>query len=100
MQWSYYTSYYTPIDHYTPTLRITSEDYSASNVTVTIEWDQLTVYSTYTVTVLPLVSIVFTGRTSRQLTIPYNMEYNLTVEAAAPCRIRTANVGLQYGYRY
>ena len=99
MQWSYYTRYYAPIDHYTPTLRIVSEDYSASNVTVTVEWDQLTVYSTYTVTVVPLVPTVFTGSTSCRLKIPYNTEYNLTVEAAAPCRSNTstASIRLKYG---
>ena len=88
----------TLIDHYTPTLWIASEDYSADNVTVTVEWNQPAVYSTYTVTVLPLVPIVFTGSTSCRLTISYNMEYNLTVEAAAPCRPNTtASIRLKYG---
>ena len=89
----------TLIDNHTLTLRIVSEDYTHNNVTITVEWGQLIVYSTYTVTVVPMVPIVF-GSTSCRLTIPYNMEYNLTVEAAAPCRTRTANIGLQYGYSY
>ena len=76
---------YTLIDHYTLTLRVTSKEYSADNVTVTVEWTQQ-LYATYDVTVVPLVvPIVFTGSTSHKLTIPYNTEYNLTVEAAAPC---------------
>ena len=88
------------IDHNSPILRIVSQDYSSDNVTVTMEWDQETVYSTYIVTVVPLVPIVFTGSTSCRLTIPYNTdhEYNLTVEAAAPCRPNTtASIRLKYG---
>ena len=66
-----------------------------------MEWYQLTVYSTYTVTVVPLMPIVFTGSTSCRLTIPYNTEYNLTVEAAAPCRPNTtASIRLKYGEVY
>ena len=73
-----------------------SEYYSADNVTVTVEWTQL-VHATYSVTVVPPVPIVFTGSISHQLTIPYNTEYNLTVEAAAPCRPNTtAFIRLNY----
>ena len=85
------------------TLRIASEDYSPDNVTVTVEWTQLAVYAKYTVTVVPLVPIVSTGSTNCQLTISYNMEYNLTVEAtiAAPCRLNaTAVIRLKYGEVY
>ena len=79
-------------------LRIVSVDYSADNVTVTVEWTQPAMYSTYTVTVVPLVPIVFTGSTSCRLTIPYNMEYNVTLNASAPCRPNTTdNIRLKYG---
>ena len=62
-----------------------------------MEWTQLVVYSIYNVTAVPLVPIVFTGSTSYQLTIPYNMEINLTLEAIAPCRSNTtANIRLKY----
>ena len=89
--------YYTLIEHYTPTLGIVAEEYSADNVTVTVEWTQH-VYTTYDVRVVPQVLIVFTGSMSLQLTIPYNTEYNLTVEATAPCRpYATALIGLKYG---
>jgi hypothetical protein len=74
-------------------------EYSAGNVTVTVEWTQQ-VYASYNIMVLPipLVPIVFTGSTSRQLTIPYNTEHNLTVEAIAPCRpTTTAVIELKYG---
>ena len=90
-------------DHYTPPLRprIVSEDYSSDNVTVTVEWNQPVLYSAYTVTVVPLVPIVSTGSTSYRLAIPYNTEYNLTVEAAAPCRPNTtASIRLKYGEMY
>ena len=94
---SCYSSNYTPIiDRYPLTSRNTSE-YSADNVTVTVEWTQQ-VYTTYDVTVVPPVPIVFTESTSCQLTISYNTEYNLTVEAAAPCRPNTtALLRLNYG---
>ena len=83
------------IDNYTLTLRNISE-YSADNITVTVEWTQQ-VYTTYDVTVVPLVPIVFTGNTSCQLTVPYNMEYNLTVKATVPCRSNaTAFIRLNY----
>ena len=84
-------------DNYTPTVRVTSEEYSADNVTVTVEWPQQ-VYTTYDVTVVPLVPIVFTGNTSCQLTIPYNTEYNVSIEAVAPCRSNTTTfTRLYYG---
>jgi hypothetical protein len=93
---------YALLDHLSPTLRIVSEilEYSADNVTVTVEWNQLELYATYNVTVVPLAPIVFiiTGSSSRQLTIPYNTEYNLTVKAIAPCRPNTtAIIKLKYG---
>jgi hypothetical protein len=88
---------YALIGHYPPTLRIISKDYSADNVTVTVEWSQQA-YVTYNVTVVPMISIVFTGNTSCQLTIPYNMEYNLIVEATAPCRPNTtSSILLKHG---
>ena len=54
-------------------------------MSVTVEWAQQ-VGATYTVRVLPLAPIMFIGSTSRQLIISYNTEYNLSVEATAPCR--------------
>ena len=89
------------IDQYTPTLRVTSE-YKADNITVIVEWTQQ-VAATYTVSVIPLALINFTGSTSRQLTISYNTEYNFSVEATvtAPCRVTaTAFIILHYGEMY
>ena len=67
------------------TLRVVSEEYSGDNVTVTLEWTQFA-YATYNAIVVPTVPIVFIGSTSCRLTILYNTEYNLNVEAVAPCR--------------
>jgi hypothetical protein len=66
-----------------------------------VEWTQQELYATYNVAVVPLVSIVFTESISRRLTIPYNKEYNLTVEVTAPCRpTTTALIKLKYGEVY
>ena len=87
-------------DQYIPTLGITSEEYKADNITVTVEWTQQ-VAAMYTVSVIPLAPINFTGSTSRQLTISYNTVYNFSVEATAPCRTNaTAFIGLNYGEVY
>ena len=84
-------------DNYTLTLRVISEEYSANNVTVTVEWPQQ-VYATYDVTVVPPVPIVFIESTSCQLTIPYNAEYNFSIEVIAPCRSNTDTFSrLYYG---
>ena len=71
---------------YAPPLDTTiSQEYKDDNVTVTVEWIQH-VYTVNEVTVVPLVPLMSTGSTSRQLTIQYNTEYNLSLEATAPCR--------------
>ena len=81
----------------TLTMRVISEEYLADNVTVTMEWTQQ-VHATYNVTVVPPVPIVSTGSTSCQLTIPYNTEYNFSIEAVAPCRSNTVTFSrLYYG---
>ena len=60
------------------------------------------VHASYLSTVVPSdVSIITTGSTSRQLTIPYNMEYNLSIVATTPCRPNaTAVIKLDYGLAY
>jgi hypothetical protein len=78
-------------------LRVSDERYETDDVIVTVEWTQLEGV-TYTTSVSPLTSIVVTGNTSRQLTISYNTKYNLSVEAAPPCRpYPTAVIALNYG---
>ena len=78
-------------------MNITSKQYEAKNVTVTVEWTQQE-GAVYTVSVLPLVPMIFIGSASRQLTISYNTVYNFSVEAAAPCRANaTASIRLHCG---
>ena len=77
-------------------LRITSKVFRADNVTVTLEWSSI-FGASYIVKISPLMLVMHTGNTSHQLTIPYNAEYNLTVETVAPCGNTTALMGLKYG---
>ena len=76
-----------------------SPEYKDDSVTVTVNWIQ-DVYTVYYVSVSPMVPLITVPRSilSRQLTIPYNMEYNLSIEATAPCRRNaTAFIRLKYG---
>ena len=90
---------------YTRMLRI-SEDYQADNVTVTVKWDpaqqmdNIITLITTTVTVSPLVPIIPTGNTSRELVISYNTEYNLSVVAVTACGNAAATKKLNYGEIY
>ena len=65
-----------------------------------MEWAQQ-VGVVYNVTVLPTVPIMFIGDSSCQLTISYNSEYSVSVEAiinSASCRFSvTAFIRLNYG---
>ena len=83
---------------YTPTLS-NSVQYEAESVTVTVRWTQAQqLYITYSAKVIPLVPIMFTGSTSCQLTVQYNVKYNFSIVAAAPCRPNaTAFIALEYG---
>ena len=86
------------IDQYTPTLFNISEEYSADNITVTVEWAKLAGIS-YNVRVSPSVPMTYNGSTSLQLLLQYNTEYNLSVVADAPCgdNATAAVVTLHYG---
>ena len=80
-------------------MRIVSEDYGAANVTVTVEWAHLE-GAVYNVKVLPSLAIT-RSTNSFHVIIPYNTEYNLSVEASAPCKLNTtALVELYYGEAY
>ena len=53
---------------------------------------------TYFTVTSPLVPVILTGSTNRQLTISYNTEYNLSVVAVTSCRPNaTAFIILNYG---
>ena len=85
---------------YSPVLRISDEHYEADGVIVTVEWIQQDGIA-YSARVSPSALITSNGSTSHQLTIPYNIEYNFSVEAVAPCRPNTtAFIRLNYGEVY
>ena len=88
------------IGQYTPTLFNISEEYSADNVTVTVEWATL-VGATYKATISPLVPITLIDNentSSAQLVLQYSMEFNLSVVAVLPCGANaTTVVTLNYG---
>ena len=78
-----------------------SQEYKDDNVTVTVKW----IHKAYhrlniTVTVVPSVPLMETGNASRQLTIPYNTEYNISLEGTDQCRPNvtvTSFILLDYG---
>ena len=72
---------------------VTSEEYRANNVTVSVEWDQQ-VGAIYYVRVMPLVPFEIPGN---QLILQYNTQYNLSVVASTLCTNSTATIGLNYG---
>ena len=95
-------TYYIGIQ-YTPVLSI-SEEHEANAVTVTVDcsWTPAqilhNVVITYFVNISPTVPIILTGSTSCLLKIPYNIEYNLSITAATPCRSNATTFRiLKYG---
>ena len=85
---------------YTPILRILDERYEADNVTVTVEWteEEGVLNNITVVSIVPQVPIEFIGHTSVQLTLSYNIEYNISVKAALPCQNEVpSHVQLFYG---
>ena len=62
-----------------------------------MEWAEQ-MHTIYSVRVMPVVPIIVTGSTNRELTISYNIKYNFSVEAIAPCGANaSAFIGLHYG---
>ena len=92
------------IDRYYPNLNVTSEEFGAENVTVTVKWAQQAgaVYHVRVVPPVPSVSTAGPGIiTSYQLTISYNSEYNVSVDSEviiSSCGFNvTAFMRLYYG---
>ena len=68
------------------------------NVIVTVEWTRQLLRGVYSVRVIPNVPIKHVGSARVQLRISYNIVYNLSIEAAAPCRPNTTVfIRLKYG---
>ena len=85
-------------------MRVISEEYEVDNVTVTVhvEWPQQAHVQAevilYNVSVSPQVPVFYNGSTIRILTLEYNLEYNLTIEAGVHCESNaTASFTLHYG---
>ena len=78
-------------------LHISSEEFQLDKVTITVEWVQQ-FNAIYKVKVMPAPQVpIFFKSTSCQLTILYNTEYNLSVEAFDLCKNATSMIGLNYG---
>lgn len=79
-------------------MHVTSKEYDADNVTITVEWTQL-VGITYTAGVSPpgLVPLTLSESTSLRLVLKYNTEYNLSVVASSCGVNATAVITLNYG---
>ena len=78
-------------------MKITSEHYGANDVQVSVKLAQRK-YMTCNASILPHVSMNFNGNTSFQVTLLYNMKYNLSVEGKALCReTRITHMELHYG---
>jgi hypothetical protein len=76
----------------------TFEEYSANNVTVTVEWIQQ-VGAVYNFSVLPPAPLIFISSSSVQLVLEYNTVYILSVViAVASCGVSTETfIALSYG---
>jgi hypothetical protein len=76
----------------------TFEEYSANNVTVTVEWIQQ-VGAVYNSSVLPPAPLEFIESSIVQLVLEYNTAYNLSVTMdVAPCDVSTETfIALNYG---
>ena len=78
-------------------IAVTSEEFGADNITVTVKWTQEEGV-TYQIIVVPQIPINFTGESSIQLILLYNINYNLRVETALPCQRQAhSHVQLFYG---
>ena len=76
----------------------TSEEYSAENVTVTMEWRQQLGAVYNSASVFPSAPLMFNGSSSVQLVLEYDTEYNISVVAVGPCGVNTtATITLNYG---
>lgn len=89
---------------YVPTLTVLSEEYESDNITIIVEWASplqqayVATIMSYSLGISPPVHLMFTGRSSAQLTILYNTVYNLSIVATNLCRPNaTAFLILNYG---
>ena len=86
-------------DHYTanprPTVSITDEQIGPNNVSVTLKWVQKGV--TFS-SVRPPADLRLTENMSAQLTIPYNVQHNVSIAVCSQPPVKVAE--LYYGRQY
>ena len=76
----------------------TSEEFGADNVTVTVEWTQEEGAILYGIIIVPQEPMTSIGDSSIQLTLLYNTNYSVSVEAALPCQHQAhGHIMLFYG---
>ena len=81
----------------TITVDITATEYGLDNVTVSIDWNQ-EVGVSYNISTFPSATITFKRSTGAELTVAYNIEYILKLQANTSCRNNaTASLVLNYG---
>ena len=71
-------------------ISITSELFKNENITITLEWTQVNnSLVPYHVSIIPQTVISYNGGTQAQVTIPYNILYNVSISAVIPCGLNT-----------
>ena len=82
--------------YYTVAIPSISEQFRAKDISVTLEWTRTNGVS-YSIRVDPEVAVNYTGRNSAQITVSYDIKYNVSVIVAL-CGITTTNlVIIHYG---
>ena len=69
-----------------------SEQFRVKDISVTLEWTRTNGVS-YSIRVDPEVAVNYTGRNSAQITVSYNIKYNISVVASL-CGITTTNFAI------
>ena len=69
-----------------------SEQFRPKDISVTLEWTGTNGVS-YSVSADPEVVVNYTGRSSAQITVSYDIEYNISVVASL-CGITTTNFAI------
>ena len=83
-----------------PMITNTSEEYGANNVTIILEWAQEknVLYNISIVPQIPIAYYIGSTSLSVRLTVLYNTEHNMSVEAALPCQNQaSSHLQLFYG---
>ena len=69
-----------------------SEIFGIDSNTVTLEWPQGNPLHSYQVSVLPQVEITFMGKVRVQLSVSYDVMYNVSIVMSSPCGQNAAMV--------